>query len=120
MIMKSFSKTFPAALDALLYKRGMNQVELADSAGVSQSLISSIIGESRSGRDDSKEAIAKALGTTYANMLALGELLLREQSGEELNLVDQHRKRILLGNKPLNKTVEMKLDGRTRPCACRQ
>ena len=107
--MEKVAGKFATALEALMKVENLNQVDLANMAKVDQSFISRVLsGKIVEGRPENRDAVASALGKTYAGMLALGELILKEQSGEELNPVEKHQKRMLLGtHRPGNKTFDL-------------
>jgi len=65
---------FPKALNYLLERKGRGaQTEVAIEAGISQSYLNQIKAGTRSGSVKTLHAIALALGTSYEDMLRLGE-----------------------------------------------
>ena len=98
---KKILRIFSEALKALMSEKDMNQAGLIRVSGVGQSTVSHAYNAKRMPIEENLERITSALGTTYADMLALGELLLKEQDGNVLNPVEQHRKRILLDGESL-------------------
>ena len=92
----NYREAFRSALDFMIEQKGHGaETALSIESGVSQGHINKIKKGVRGGGTDTLHKLSRALETTYEEMLALGRILLKEQSDEPLTEHEKLKKDLM-------------------------